>query len=201
MPQPPAEAVYTPGYTPSHNLMAPRGKSRKFSSLGVTGFEPAAPTSRSLQFSTVFPEPVVIGLDCGAGLLPHSVRLSCASWCQFATDVPWQVIEIESNFCSIALIRPGSRIRVPPFPPIESGPVPSISEPFRFGGHIGSFAPKGYSALVIWPVSRSKKPRSRTSRLTSHFLLLTSLTPIFDRRTRCGHRPGNAAGNVIPRML
>ena len=46
--------------------------------------------------------------------------------------------------------------------------------------HIGNtFAPKRLSALVIRPVSYSKKPRSYCIKFTSQTLSLTSLMPTF----------------------
>jgi hypothetical protein len=55
-----------------------------------------------------------------AGLLRESVVLCCASSCQSATGAPWQVIESTGYpEPTTALIMPGSRVRVPPFPVLQ----------------------------------------------------------------------------------
>jgi len=55
-----------------------------------------------------------------AGDLRESVMLRCASWCQLQRAPLGKWLNL--------LIMPGSRVRVPPFPPIESGVIPSGTE-------------------------------------------------------------------------
>ena len=53
-----------------------------------------------------------------AGDLRESAVLGCAQWCQVATGAPWQVIEFAGYLePTRALIMPGSKVRLPPFPP------------------------------------------------------------------------------------
>ena|SRR5207253_1210977 len=55
-----------------------------------------------------------------AGDLRESVVLSCASWCQLQRAPLGKWLNIHVTLSQLPLIMPGSRVRVPPFPPIRS---------------------------------------------------------------------------------
>jgi len=63
-------------------------------------------------------------------------RARLCSVVTIATGVPWQVIEFKAYFeRSSELIMPGSRVRVPPFPPAFFGFVPaSLADCERVAG-------------------------------------------------------------------
>ena len=55
-----------------------------------------------------------------ARVLRQSVVLSCASWCQLQRAPLGKWLNLHVTLSQLPLIMPGSRVRVPPFPPIRS---------------------------------------------------------------------------------
>src|SRR6185437_6690725 len=68
-------------------------------------------------------------------------RARLCSVVPIATGGPWQVVESKGYLDrSSRLIMPGSRVRVPPFPPIESKSCALFSSPaFRVGWRLAEF--------------------------------------------------------------
>src|SRR5579863_9867211 len=102
-----------------------------------------APRAQSLMKAS--PHPCGVGLCWPrprllAGDLRKSTVLSCASWCQLPRAAPEQLIEFTGYPEPTAqLTRAGSRVRVPPSPPIKSiWAVVVMDRLDHCSGHTGS---------------------------------------------------------------